>query len=415
MSDSLHTLSQLVADAATGELVCASAEAEVHIHLQGGRVAWATSSASRFAFGRYVLERCDLDAQALKELIAECRREHKPLGETLIEWGVASTDAVRDALREQIVDALSTLRDAGAAQTVFLQRGAGYRSYNPTFTFALDEVAPRRSRTPASGTARTARRSSRPAPGSLSARLAALVADEPEIRWAEHHENGAPSCRVPLDARPAGIHAPAHALMKGDVDFVVARGCVENLVGVALPAGAGSVWCGVDPQAVLGGVVTSLRERLGVEHARASARGAAMGGIHIGPDRGIGREILAEILERTPTVWAVAIADHAARAHCLARRDAVDPTALESRLVPFTTLLRAARPLTVGTEPDVALPRASLAAAAASGWLFGGELLDETRRDLWLLLDPGAGQGLGWAILEALLRRTSLTSRELPR
>ncbi len=413
--DSIATLERLAREQATGELVCAAANAEVHVHLQAGRVAWATSSAARFAFGKYVLERCDLDAEALKELVAECRREHKPLGETLIEWGVASTEAVRAALREQIVDALATLRQAGPTQTVFLQRGAGYRSYNPTFTFALEEVVQRRRRTRASEQ-RMPRRSSHPPPMGVAARLLDLAGQEPEIRWLEHHVGGSPTCRVPDGTAPAGIHELGHALFSGDVDYAVVRGGAENLIGVSLPNGGGSVWCGVDPSVVLGAMVTALRERLATERpARNSLPAATLGPIHVGADRGIGRGVLEEVLDRTPAVWAATIVDRDGHADWLARREAIAPGELEARVAPFSGFLRGVRHLTVGTDASVSLPRASMVAAAASGWLFGAELLDESRRDLWLLLDPSAGQGLGWAILEALLRRTSLTSREVRR
>ncbi|MBX3271221.1 MAG: hypothetical protein KF729_13220 [Sandaracinaceae bacterium] len=415
-ADSLRTLERLARDAATGELVCAAPGAEVHVHLQSGRVAWATSSAARFAFGKYVLERCDLDAHALRELVNECRRDGKPLGETLIAWGVATPDAIRAALREQILDALDTLRSAGPAQTVFLQRGAGYRSYNPAFTFALEELVERRRR-PRASEPRLPRAPSRPPPpGGLAARLVELAAEEPEIRWIEHHRDGALMCRVPDGAPFGDLATPARALFAEDVEYAVVRGPAQTLIGVATPDGGGSVFCGVDPEVVLGAMVTVLRERLVPERApRARSGGAPTGAVHVAADRGIARVVLDEVLERTPAVWGVALVDREGRARWLARRDAVAGPALEARVTPFSSFLRAARALTVGAGADVALPRASMAAASSSGWLFGGELLDETGRDLWLLVDPTTGQGLGWAILEALLRRTSLTAEELRR
>lgn len=411
--DALQALRRLAGDKATGELVCASGRAEVHVHFQEGRVAWATSSAARFAFTRYVLEQCDIDREAFKELVHECRREKKPLGETLIEWGVATEEQVRRALQRQVEDALETLREGGPAQTVFLQRGDGYRAYNQAFTFALEDVCERPSK--GSSQQRMPRISSAPPPPSLRERLIELLEHEGGIRWVEHHARGRVIDRLPNGNGAAAIESLTGDLFATDTDFVALRGAVDNLIGVDLGE-VGSVWCGVDPQVVLGAMITALRERLRTESiARLSMPGGSMGAAKVSPDRGVSPQVLTEVIERTPALWGVALVDSDGQAHCLACREALDQDSIYARVRHLSRFLRGARDVAAGADGDPTFPRASMMAASPAGWAFGGEFLDQTRRDLWLILDPSAGQGLGWAILTALLRRTSLTSREVSR
>lgn len=415
MSDpeAIETLARLAKEEATGELVCATPEAEVHIHLQGGRIAWATSSAARFAFTRYVVQQCEIDATAFRELVSECRRENKPLGETLIEWGVASEDQVRSALKKQIVDALDTLRVGGKAETVFLQRGTGYRNYNREFTFTFGEVF-QRERRPRRSSQHLPAISSRPPPAEFLERLGHLARNEPDVHWVEHHQGGKLGLRLPEGSAALGIDGPASEVFRGDVDFVSVRGGRENLIGVDLGA-PGSVWCGVDPQVVLGAMILALRERLGTERiARTQLPPGAMGEPRIRQDRGLPPKILEELLERTGEVWAVYLRDDAGKLHCLACREHLDDDGAHARTASLGRFLSALHELAV-RGPTFAMPSASLMASSPFGWFFGSELLDRTGRQVWLILDPSANQGIGWAILAALLRRTSLTSREVSR
>lgn len=85
----LKILASLVERNVSGELICASPEAEIHVFLKRGRIAWAIDSRRPAAFADGLVE-IDLDAETLREVIETCRRENLPLGETLVGWGLLS-------------------------------------------------------------------------------------------------------------------------------------------------------------------------------------------------------------------------------------------------------------------------------------------------------------------------------------
>src|SRR5690242_4483859 len=95
-------LADWVKSGASGEFICASSALEVHVHLQLGRVAWATDSRHAFVFTRHLQEHAALTKEQFREVLEECRRNHLPLGETLVRWGLATLAQVRAALRHQI-------------------------------------------------------------------------------------------------------------------------------------------------------------------------------------------------------------------------------------------------------------------------------------------------------------------------
>lgn len=65
----------------SGELICASDEAEVHVYLQHGRIAWATDSTHPFAFTRRLREITAIENDTLREILEACKRERRPLGQ----------------------------------------------------------------------------------------------------------------------------------------------------------------------------------------------------------------------------------------------------------------------------------------------------------------------------------------------
>ncbi len=405
------TLRRLCEEAATGELVCATEHAEVHVHLQEGRIAWATSSAARFAFTRYLREQCDIDTEVIRALLLECQRERKPLGETLVDWGIATAEQVRAGLSTQIVEALDALRADEHAQCVFLQKGRGYHRYSQAFTFPLGAVFPKRRR-PHRASQRMPALSSRPPAPSLNAVLADLVADELDVRWVELHREGRVELRLP-DGEPIGLHEFEQLLGAG-ADFIAVRGGPNNLIGVYVTSAQRSVWCGVDPDVVLNAMISTLRERLQRPSiARASIPGASMGEVRVLADRGLPPQFLRELMARSPAVWGVGIVSADGAAHCLAHREAIDAGPIQDRFGAHSVFLRAVRGLEFQSRDPISSERASVVTASAAGWIFGAELLDDTGRDVWLLVDPSAGLGIGWGLLAALLRRTSLTWREL--
>src|SRR5262245_16527825 len=125
----------------SGEFICASSATEVHVHLQGGRIAWATDSRHAFVFTRYLQEHANLATEQFREVLDECRRKHLPLGETLIAWKLASLEDVRAALKNQISCALTELSRLAQGQRVFLERTKGYQKYAAELTFDLADFS----------------------------------------------------------------------------------------------------------------------------------------------------------------------------------------------------------------------------------------------------------------------------------
>ena len=132
-------LSRLAASRATGELIAAGDGLEVHLYLQAGRVAWGTTTEERFVFRRHLVERCQVDEQALRAVFEECQRDRQPLGERLIARGLLSLEQVREALGAQVSATLASLARCSGAQTLFLPRGQNYATYDQRLTFELDE------------------------------------------------------------------------------------------------------------------------------------------------------------------------------------------------------------------------------------------------------------------------------------
>jgi hypothetical protein len=135
----LEQLADLAEQGASGELVCSTAGGEIHVYLQAGRIAWASSTGQRHAFTDRLKAVTGADDEVIEAVVAECSRTHRPIGEGLIAWKVATAEQVRASLRHQIRGALAgAARDPGA-RTLFLER-AHYCRYDRDLTFQLAEV-----------------------------------------------------------------------------------------------------------------------------------------------------------------------------------------------------------------------------------------------------------------------------------
>ncbi len=135
----LSQLNDLVERGASGEFVCSCSTAEVHVYMQGGRIAWARDSLHRRAFTEHLKEHAGVDQASVEEVLAECRRTRRPLGETLVTWKLATRDQVREAIRHQMVQALSMVERADPCRTLFLERAEDKR-YDAQLTFQLFEL-----------------------------------------------------------------------------------------------------------------------------------------------------------------------------------------------------------------------------------------------------------------------------------
>lgn len=141
MVNTTSLLKDLSSQGATGELILVDEPLEVHVYLMGGRVAWAYSSLSKGSFISHLSATCRLDRQTLKDIVEDCRRTGQPLGETLVRWGVASQEQVRNALKEQICDAFLTLKGLSRLKTLFIRKRIAYERQ---LTFDLGEVSDRK-------------------------------------------------------------------------------------------------------------------------------------------------------------------------------------------------------------------------------------------------------------------------------
>lgn len=234
---------------ASGEFICASNAAEVHVYLQRGRIAWATDSEHRFAFASHLQEVAGIGAEEFRHVVEECRRDKLPLGETLVAWGLVSWEGVRRSLSHQIELALVLLARIDRAQAVFLERA--YGSYDERLTFDLCDFVsserPSRTSLPATpppmsdrpGLAQHVRRS-------IDGVLWVEVFDGERIVEAEPELRGA---RLPVGLIKT-------TLLDG-ADFAAMRSARSSVVGVALSE-IRSLWCRLSADSTFGSVVSAV-------------------------------------------------------------------------------------------------------------------------------------------------------------
>lgn len=398
-------LAELIANRESGELICVSDTTEVHVHLQAGRIAWATDSKHAFVFTRELQEQAAISKEQFREVLEECRRSRLPVGETLIAWGLASLEQVRSALRFQIACALRELAKIGQGQTIFLRRSQGYQTYAAALTFdarelsqeLVDEFGERERET------RVAR--------GLVSEVRAAVSD---VSWIEVLVDEKVVEQDPPAPKP---HIPASlvklTLLDG-AEMVTFRSTRGTLVGAALGGGR-TIWCRVAMDSTFGSVVSAL-SGLGRGDQRGSLAGA---GAPDGPRWQLGDGSaallakLTEFAEQVEDVAAVLVAGplggellhgigiaHAAPDWC---RDVV------RRRAPVFDLARdVLAELQPSHRPDLegmGFRLQSLATAEGDFWCFGTELGIPQASSAWLFLERKASQGLGWAYLSALGRR----------
>jgi hypothetical protein len=406
-----ETLLDLASRGATGELIAASQTAEVHVFLQRGRVAWATDSEHPFAFTRRLQKTAQIDADAFRDILESCKREKRPLGETLVSWGVATPDEVKDALRHQVELALEVLRSSGPAQTVFLDRTRQFAQYDSGLTFDVGELGAERV---------AARPTSHPASvpaGPMSAppsQYARRLLDSLEgLLWTELHEGTATIDAAPEPSRaerfPASIIE--HSVLDG-AELAVLRSTRGTLAGVALPASR-SLWCRLGAEVTLGAAVAALAA-FGASPRRSSsdlADGPARPTTWtIGDEDAAPLRELREFRERAPETLAAIVTGAGAEPWAYAAgSSAVDRDWALDLVTRRANVLGA--PELFGDEPppagdeDVAFHFRSVLTVEPKVWCFGAELATRPRCVLWLLLARQASQGLGWAYLTSLSRQ----------
>ncbi|MEL6548482.1 MAG: DUF4388 domain-containing protein [Myxococcota bacterium] len=124
----------------SGEFIVASGDSQIRVYLQHGRIAWASSSRSRYGFTKYLEEHCSVSRVTIEQAVRCCRESKLSIGAYLIQQGIVSADEVQTALREQVEAALLDLADCAAdANALFLPAGENSKTYTSS-TFKLSEL-----------------------------------------------------------------------------------------------------------------------------------------------------------------------------------------------------------------------------------------------------------------------------------
>lgn len=385
----LAAVVRLAASAATGELIAASDAVEIHVYFLEGRLAWATTSTARQTFLHHLVEHHQVSADVVRDVIEECQRSRKRLGETLIGWGVASAEQVRDALAAQIVEALDAVRAHPGARTLFLPRRM---AYSRELTFALDDLLSRRPATDLAGAAES---------------LIATVLDAvPDTLWVEViGPDGGVGRAVRGSARPGDELAPLReALHVHDIDSLVLRTRAGVILGQRLPGHPASIWCAAGPEAKLGVATTVLASAVGASApvpvpATAEAwQEASTGGGPLAPGVIGGAMRTADDL-----VAGIALHDDGRAGTCWRGADPRDAhLAVARALAPLLTVrLRDA----LSTRTD-ALAYEEMSLRGTRGPLaYHGTRVPGRPASVWLALHAWASQGLGWALLQTVSRQ----------
>lgn len=398
----LARLQALAQASANGELICAAPQIEIHVYLQRGRIAWATDSRHPFAFASHLRSTARIDDATLRQVVEECRRERLPLGETLVEWGLATWDEVRTSLAHQIEIAVKQLASLDLGQTLFLERS--FSTYHESLTFELGAFVTSAAE-PWAGLAPP----QAPATTSASSGLARQIRDSiGGLTWVEvldddHVVDGYPACpsvRVPL--------ALVRATVLDGCDFVAIRSARSSVVGLGTTRPR-SIWCRLSAGSTFGGVVSAIWSVAGTTERPLDPAPArpTLGAWALGDAHGMEFEALRSFQERaTEVLGAIVLDDHGQQPVAGAGCSLVEPTHgldIARRRVPC--LVGDTLPLADTGEhalDSIGFALKTMVSGEPRHWCFGAELgRGET---LWMFLDRRTSQGLGWAYLTALTR-----------
>lgn len=370
--DPIAELRELAAASRSGEYVCVSEGDEVHVYLQHGRLAWAADTRHPFAFSRFLKERGGVPEARLGEVIEECARLHSPIGEKLIERGLATAELVQQGLHHQVELAIETLLAMGHPRAVFLTRK--FRQYRLELTFELDACIP----APAAP--------SKLDPARLLTRLREQV---PDLVWAQVRRgrevleksqlSGDAEERIPL--------ALVDATLAQGLEVAIIRSDARALVGAAIPRENGtSLWCEVGSGAALGGAIARIWTLLELGVPAAPHRSEPPPPVAVG-EPSVAVDVAIESLMREPELLGVLAGEAPSRLCGAARHESV------AEVVQRRWELLALAPG----------PRPRLGALACGLWCLGTRL-HGTDEALWMVAEGRVPQGLLWAQLPALER-----------
>lgn len=370
MATGLDALREHLVRESSGELIGATGLVEVHAWLQRGRLAWATTSRSRRTFRQYLSTVCGVSDARLGELFSSCRAERRPLGEGLVESGVATREQVEAGLRQQLATALIDLATLDATQVVLLPRQ--WETSEHTLTFSLEDLL---------------RPSTAPTPGPFPLKppsaglLSQLTRQLPMLQWCVHTDGVAISAEAPSGCAHAAADVPNlhRASFVEGADVLVLRRPDDLIIGAQ--NAHGSAWGALS---LAGPVVRALAAFTAGTLARLHeplllGDGLVREGDALEPALLTERECLAIIASHDRSVLA---------------RTGLDVDRLRRMTAAFAVL--------VSLLPNAA----EVALRAWPGWWFGANT-GKNGAMLWLVMESQASSspGLAWARLRAMGRQ----------
>jgi hypothetical protein len=354
---------------ASGEFIYASPNCEVHIHLQAGRVAWATCSLHPFEFLRQ-LQALGVERSVLQSVVEECRATRKPLGETLVAWGVVSTTQALEALRASASIAIAGIDRAQSGHALFLERPR-YDEYDPQFTFSLDELVTR--------------------PRHEQRRAAAIASQVRVASWVAVRDGARLDTAVVVD----DIGPPFFEPVDADVDFVGVRGADACHIGTLASA---SMWCGA-PSRTYGSLLSALSlhgyvrnvAQHGTRVEERWTRGDAETVATLSAAVQMSRHVVGAgtLNEEGTLVGACAYLSYEPR---------FIETLLQQRAALLTRLQALAGP---GEFSTLGFHRADVVIGDERHWVFGTQRVGAP----WFIVRREASQGIGWACIAAFGRQ----------
>lgn len=389
-------LSELTEQGASGEFVCVAPSAELHVYLQNGRVAWATDSSSPLAFSRWLLEHTGLTREVYLEVLESCRIDRLPLGETLVAWNVVSVEEIQSALRFQNSGALTHLQTCDVGKTIFLERKREFASYDARLTFELDDlvVPPPRESSIIQG----------------SGLLDRLTAEIPDADWFELLDGGVTVGQLPEGPSSRVDPRLAKASVLDGADLVAHRSARGTMLGVALGQHR-SVWCRLDPEMAFATALGTICAAADVDIRTTPPMAFDPSDAPNRPLQRIGNRphvlrVLEAFLAQAPEVLGAVVAERGDTTAATMRRP-WDPHVLTSLVERRSGLLDVSPSMSDAPPSSQGMHRSrSLVTAERNLWCFGAEVgTGIVRRTLWLFLDRGTAQGLGWAYLATLTRQ----------
>lgn len=397
----LQAVRRLCSQGASGELIVVADDAEVHVYLQSGRLAWATSSRAPLVFSRELIAQADIDQESFRTLLDDCRKSRRPLGETLLSWGLASEEQVRSALESQLRDALQTLATGPGGSTLFLERTQAFAHYDRRFTFdgfeLLDDLEQEGVRT-----------LERPeAPESVDA-CRDVLERVPGAIWSSLKLPGKPAYTVGNDD-PVSLPEAAWQSLERGVEIAIVRAGRGTAVGCASGIDGNPLWVGLDAEVGLGAALSALAMCLG-RTTSAPSRPSAMTAPVETTHASLCPECdgaLRQLLSGTRELQAVGVCEGGQPLHVVERRG-LDASAVLAHDLEHAPLLELGRSPAFQPRPgdleSYGFHFGTLALCVEASWHFLSEVTDGSGRLTWLWIDGLASQGLGWAMTSSVNR-----------